>query len=448
MLTRAATLRERGEYDEALRLYRKALSLLKSEVGEQHPCVALTLHGMADTLNSQGKYAEAVRMCDAALALLGERNLAVANVLCTKANSLSSQGQNAEATRLYEEALLIQVAKVGERHSQVAPTLENIATELSKQGKHDEAMKLYEKSLAAEKLSQGERHPGLATTLGNMAATLHAQGKYGDALRLNEEALSIMKEALGELHPDVAAAQYNAGLVLWEQGNLTKAIAIIAEAFSAYNETLGSAHPETLACRASLEKVRAYAAARGISGAGDMVLLGKDALKTGRYAVARRLYTLAMNEPATMASTERRAKVLFFRSIVHLKLGLPAEALRDAEECASLQAPLGRAPQRVSAAMAAVAVRAKAEKQKDRGNELFKGGKLEAALSAYDAAVAVDPLFAAALYNRGLALLKMGRRDESRTAFSRTLEVATAQGDDTLRKKSEERIKAVSHVER
>ena len=50
-----------------------------------------------------------------------------------------------------------------------------------------------------------------------------------------------------------------------------------------------------------------------------------------------------------------------------------------------------------------------AEAAKERGNALYKAGKFEDAVKAYDESIAADPAIAAAHANRAAALTAMGR---------------------------------------
>jgi tetratricopeptide (TPR) repeat protein len=56
-----------------------------------------------------------------------------------------------------------------------------------------------------------------------------------------------------------------------------------------------------------------------------------------------------------------------------------------------------------------------------QGNELFNSKKYADALAAYDAALAINPQYATAHYNRGLVLHDLGRQEEALVAFDAAL---------------------------
>jgi tetratricopeptide (TPR) repeat protein len=57
----------------------------------------------------------------------------------------------------------------------------------------------------------------------------------------------------------------------------------------------------------------------------------------------------------------------------------------------------------------------------DNGVNLSKAGQYDAALAAFDKAIEIDPGFAAEWYNKGIALLALGRFAESKDAITRAM---------------------------
>jgi tetratricopeptide (TPR) repeat protein len=100
----AALLKNRGQYDEAERLYRASLAVFE-EIGDRRE-VAVTQSSLADLLQNRGQYDEAERLYQSGLAICHEvRDLQGIGVFLMGLGQLRlAHGQRDEAAAMFREA--------------------------------------------------------------------------------------------------------------------------------------------------------------------------------------------------------------------------------------------------------------------------------------------------------------------------------------------------------
>jgi tetratricopeptide (TPR) repeat protein len=247
----AANLDAQGKHAEAEPLYRKALAINLTALGENHPDTATSYNNLALNLDKQGKSAEAEPLCRNALAIrlkaLGENHPDTATSYNNLALNLDKQGKSAEAEPLYRKALTIRLKALGENHPTTAKSYDNLALNLDKQGKHAAAEPLFRKALAITLTALGENHLDTARSYNNLAANLNKQWKSAEAEPLCRKALAIRLKALGENHPDTATSYHNLALNLDKQGKYAEAEPLYRKALAITLTALRENHPETAA---------------------------------------------------------------------------------------------------------------------------------------------------------------------------------------------------------
>jgi tetratricopeptide (TPR) repeat protein len=163
-----------GRYGEAEPLYRQALEIRQSALGEDHPSYGTSLHNLAGLYESQERYGE--------------------------------------AEPLYRQALEIMRSALGEDHPSYATSLGNLAVLYKSQGRYREAESLYRQSLEIRRSALGEDHPDYATSLGNLA-TLYSSSfnpwKWIQACHLSIQTIRIDGKALGWKHPSIRIDVWN-----------------------------------------------------------------------------------------------------------------------------------------------------------------------------------------------------------------------------------------------
>jgi Flp pilus assembly protein TadD len=173
---------ERGQGDEAIAHFQKALVLQPDHAGAHHKLgIALVRKGEMDDAIRQLQEAIRLEPDDAE----AHYNLGIA---------LSMKGQTDEAIRQYREAIRLNPDDVR--------THNNLGTTLAKQGRMDEAIRQFQEAVRLK--------PDDALAHNNLGMVFYQQGHIGEAIRQFQEAL--------RLKPDYAQARKNLDAVLATKG--------------------------------------------------------------------------------------------------------------------------------------------------------------------------------------------------------------------------------------
>jgi tetratricopeptide (TPR) repeat protein len=235
-----------GKYDEARGHYERALALLETSLGPDHPSVADTLNSLGYVAESEGKYDEARAHHQRALAILetslGPDHPSVAQVLTGLGIAAEIAGNYDEARGHHQRALAILEKALGPDHPRVAYALTNLGILAKNEGKYDEARGHQERALAILEKALAPDHPDLASILNNLGSVARHEGKYDDARGHYARALAILEKALGPDHPNVASALNNLGRVAYEEGKYDEARGYYERALATWVKAQGPDH--------------------------------------------------------------------------------------------------------------------------------------------------------------------------------------------------------------
>jgi tetratricopeptide (TPR) repeat protein len=160
-----------GRYAEAEPLYKKAVAIDESELGETHLTTASSYHNLATLYVSQKRYNE--------------------------------------SEVLFKKVLAIRVKVLGESHPETARSYLNFAGLFYSQHEYDKTEPLLKKALAIWVQVLGENHPDTATVFNNLGKFYHTQDRYKEAEPFYKKALVIREEILGGNHPDTIITRQN-----------------------------------------------------------------------------------------------------------------------------------------------------------------------------------------------------------------------------------------------
>jgi tetratricopeptide (TPR) repeat protein len=107
------------KYDEAERLYRRAMAIRENILGEDHPDVAHILTNLSLVYSLQRKFGEAEGVLRRALKIqeraLGENDVTIAATLGLLASACLGQGRSQEADALHQRAMSIIGSALGRK---------------------------------------------------------------------------------------------------------------------------------------------------------------------------------------------------------------------------------------------------------------------------------------------------------------------------------------------
>ena len=185
---------ELGQYDQALRLFDRAIEtyLLQGEGVELN--IARARGNKAITLAAQGKFREAVALHDqarATFAAYGGQEVAVAREELNIAQIYASQGHFSQALLLFDRSRAI--FQQHNMHFQAAEVAQQICRCLVRLNRVREAYELAGETVAYFRTYQGHRY-NLANSLMYQAEAATLEGNYHDADEMLQEARIILEE--------------------------------------------------------------------------------------------------------------------------------------------------------------------------------------------------------------------------------------------------------------
>lgn len=193
--------------DEALLLYKQALSINKTLDKEENEDTAGILNNIAQVQEQLG-------------------NLSPARL------------QFKRALKIYEKVL-------GSDHPYTATSLINLGRVLQRQRSFGEARKCFDRAIAIDRKRFGPNHPEVATDLSNLGGLLYDEGDYAGARKILESAVNICQQALGAGHPNTNDARRQLAVVMMADDRPNEALALVQRALGFHDEVLGRDHPRT-----------------------------------------------------------------------------------------------------------------------------------------------------------------------------------------------------------
>jgi tetratricopeptide (TPR) repeat protein len=195
-------LRERGQLEDALESYKKALTVVPSH----SPALeAMIRNDLGLVLTRQGKSAEALPQFDAAIRL----NPAFAEAQINLGNALAADGRYTDAAGHYATALS---TKPNLTEGRVG-----LGGVLLKEGRAEEAGAQYSAALGLDP-NLAQAHNGMGAALAMKGQDASAMSEYREALRLKPDLVTV--------HLNIAALLIKEGRIEEARGHLETALSI------------------------------------------------------------------------------------------------------------------------------------------------------------------------------------------------------------------------------
>ena len=231
----------------AKELEERALALLETAMGPDHPEVANLLNALGLVQYDLGAYPEARALFERALgsfeATLGPDHPSTANGLTNLASVALATGSFIEARGLLERALKIVEPALGADHPQAAGILGNLGVVYGSMGLHAEAQAVFERVLPIMEKKLGPEHPEVAHVLGNLAICDLKLGTYTQALARGERVLAIVTKVHGTEHPAYANALISLADAHRHMGDEAAARPLYEQGVALQEKALGPEHP-------------------------------------------------------------------------------------------------------------------------------------------------------------------------------------------------------------
>ncbi|KAH7092332.1 kinesin light chain 1 [Paraphoma chrysanthemicola] len=236
-------LLERGKYEEAERLQRRALVGRERQLGQSHHKTLDSVDNLAVTLDHLREFGEAETLHRR------ERNPRTLDSLHNLAEVLRAQSKFKEAETLHRRSLEGSEKELGHRHPDTLTSLHNLAQVLNDQGQHEEAEKLYRQTLDRTIKELGYQHPDTLISVHNLALVLQAQGQHEEAEKFHRRALEGKEKELGDLHHETLMSVWCLASLLNELHRYTEAAKLYQRACDGFTQVYGSMHSRTIRSR-------------------------------------------------------------------------------------------------------------------------------------------------------------------------------------------------------
>jgi len=251
----------RGDYDEAEKVLREALSIRREDGGDNDSATALAKSTLAGVLLAKAETAEAEALLTDAIPVLRAAELTDDEALGDALNTLGAvhraHGALSKALECFSEALAVEQRVKGKSHSDVAITLSNLGNLYRTRGDFEEAEKLLQRAVDIFRGVLHPEHPDLATALNNLALVWMHMGKHEQAEPLVREALAIERKVRGPKHSHVAIAMSNLASLLFETGKYEEAEKMFEQSLALQREIFPEDHPALARTLAQYERLKA-----------------------------------------------------------------------------------------------------------------------------------------------------------------------------------------------
>lgn len=283
-------------FAEAERAYASAVNASERQLGPMHPKVGRQLTKLGDIrlLLERVIPAEQAFRRALAIAVRAPPDAGRATVVSGLGQTLQKQGRFAEAEPLLRDALALQKKLSGAEHAQTAEQMAILASLLADRGEIAEAERLYRQALAMSERIVGPDAPLTGTIVNHLGVFVADQGQVFEAELLFRRSLAISRKVFGPDSVQSARDMLSLASVYRDQHRPEAAEPLLKQAARTFEKHLGSTHRETTATLALLAEV--YTAQRRFREAIDLLTrvlaIDEQTLGGSHPAVAQNLLRL------------------------------------------------------------------------------------------------------------------------------------------------------------
>ncbi|KAL1994732.1 hypothetical protein VTN49DRAFT_919 [Thermomyces lanuginosus] len=243
-------LQRQGRYEEAQALHQRAVEEYEKQLGPEHPDTLQSLNNLGLALEHRNRLQEAEEICRRAVdrqeKILGPEHPDTIRSVNILGIVLDTEGKYDEAEEMYRRVLERLTKTLGSEHPNTLSSLRNLGGALIKLGRYDESEAMLRRALEGREKGLGMEHPDTLNSVNILAEVLQRQGRYEEAETLHRRALEGYEKVLGSEHPETLRAASFLGMVLQSQNRNTEAEAMHRRALKGRKNALGPTHPQTL----------------------------------------------------------------------------------------------------------------------------------------------------------------------------------------------------------
>jgi len=246
----ASSYRAQGRYPEAVELCEETLARRKAKLGPQHRDTLQSMQNLATFYDDVGRHAEALKLREDLLALhravFGPTHATTISSMMNLSNSYAAFGRHEDALKLDEETLALAKAAPDAADLNTLDISSNLALSYSEVGRFQDAVKILADTVESSKIKFGAKHPTTLTFMHNLAKGYADLKQYAQAVKLDEEVLALQRINPGPDHPDTLQTIYSLANHLGSLERYAEALKLHGEALALRKVKLGLDHKNTL----------------------------------------------------------------------------------------------------------------------------------------------------------------------------------------------------------
>ncbi len=239
---------DKGDFARAETFLKRALTVVEKAPGAPEDWAAEALHKLAVVYDDMGDYSQAEPLYERSLALrekvFGPDKLEVADSANALAVLYMEKSDYGRAEKLLLRVLAIREKLLGEDNALTGAVLNNLGYVYGSKGDRAKAEEFYRRAIAIALKTKGPESVDLATDLNNLGQ-LYRDTDTAKARPLFERALAIREKLLGPNDPEVANSLNNLAVLSWKEGNLKEAEQLLLRTLAISEKTYGPTHPHT-----------------------------------------------------------------------------------------------------------------------------------------------------------------------------------------------------------
>eukprot|EP00548_Thalassiothrix_antarctica_P000457 CAMPEP_0194130914 /NCGR_PEP_ID=MMETSP0152-20130528/1816_1 /TAXON_ID=1049557 /ORGANISM="Thalassiothrix antarctica, Strain L6-D1" /LENGTH=924 /DNA_ID=CAMNT_0038825551 /DNA_START=133 /DNA_END=2907 /DNA_ORIENTATION=- len=232
----AKLLDKMKEYQESIRIHCDVLNMRQALFGQTDPRIPDTMSFIANTMKKQGRLIQAIKELKRALKLyrtaLGDSHPLVTNTVDEISSLYLDAGNYEKATAILEEVVKLKAGTAGINTMDVANTLEVLANAYESAEDRQNELRTLKKCYSVYSVVCGESSEEATTILERLAANYRTLGDVSRSVTAYLALLHTRKHCLGNTHPLVAKTYLYLGKALRENGKPEKARRCMKQALS------------------------------------------------------------------------------------------------------------------------------------------------------------------------------------------------------------------------
>jgi CHAT domain-containing protein/Tfp pilus assembly protein PilF len=235
-----------GDIDKSIEFKNKALDIQLKVFGEEHPDVANSYNNLAISYSLSGNFNDAlynsIKALEINLKVSGEEHPDTASSFISIGSIYASRGEYDKSFYNYFKALNIKIKVFGENDPAVVNVFRNIGAVYSELGNYKESLEYYNKALKIQLKEIMVEHPSTAITYNLISGAYFLLGDLDRAIESTNKALVIQLKVFGEEHPDTANTYCDLGVNYGTAGNYDKALECLFKAMNIQLLIFGQEH--------------------------------------------------------------------------------------------------------------------------------------------------------------------------------------------------------------